>query len=495
MENNLLTESNEETKKIDITDPRLREREVVHGLRFSRFVCEFERNEIIALYHSLTHQVIYLDKENSKKFKEEVGNPKNRFGEQEKPYIKKMIKKGFLVSLKYKEDEILREIQEKATGKPAFGLLYLLLTDMCNIRCRYCFIEQAMPSNRSFSMMDKETAVGGIDFFAKVMARNPEDLKIDRPTIIFYGGEPLLNKEVFIAAVNEIERLKHNSVLPERTRVTLITNGTILDQEIIDTIVERGVWVSVSLDGSEKLQDANRIFADRKGTFQTVYANTKRLKEAGVKVAISCTVSQANVDHLEEVLEWLISEFQIEGLGFNLLLDLPGVKQTNEAYVQKVTEKLIKCYQISRQKGVYEDRIMRKMKAFVKKYLHLVDCGGCGNQIVITPKGEIGPCQAYISSGKLFPGNLDNPDFDPFTDSIFLEWSRRSPFNIKDCYYCNAIGLCGGGCPYNAELKTGSIWKIDNNFCYHTKKILEWIIWELFEKTQNKTQEKLFEAF
>lgn len=129
---------------------------------------------------------------------------------------------------------------------------------------------------------------------------------------------------------------------------------------------------------------------------------------------------------------------------------------------------------------------MRKIKAFVKKYLHTVDCGGCGNQIVVAPDGRVGPCQAYMGSSKFFPGNVNDKQFNPFIDTTFREWSRRSPFNTPSCYFCEAIGLCGGGCAYNADLKTGSIWQIDSNFCVHSKQILHWLIWDLFAKSLKK---------
>ena len=274
------------------------------------------------------------------------------------------------------------------------------------------------------------------------------------------------------------------SKLPSTVSVTLITNATVIDEEVVSAVVKNNVSVSVSLDGPEELHNANRIFADGEGTFEATSKNIKWLQKAGARVSISCTISQTNVDQLETVLKWLTSEFQIKGLGFNILLDLPGVIQADAEYVKKASEKIIECYKIAREKGIYEERIMRKIGTFVKKSLHLVDCGGCGNQIVITPDGKIGPCHAYASSNKFFPGHLNNQDFNPFREDVFIEWSRRSPFNIPKCQFCEAIGLCGGGCPYNTELKSKSIWEIDPNFCLHTKKVLEWIIWDLFEKTK-----------
>lgn len=481
-------------EKINVCDfALLSPEERVGQLRFSKFAHQFTRNGIVALYHSLTHQVVYLTQEVYQRLKEIIKNKEDR-EEEDQDILKKLITQGFLVSPGYDENKRIQEISNRFLGRPAFKILYLLLTDVCNLRCRYCFIEGAMPADYAFSSMNEETAVKGINLFAQLLRKNPKDRKFGPPTIIFYGGEPLLNQKVFLSSLNEIDRLKRTKQFPSNLSLSLITNATTLSEDVLKGIVENEVGVSVSLDGPKDIHNANRVFKNQKGTFQTVLRNIQKLQKAGANVSISCTINPQNLDQLEEVFQWMVNEFQLKGLGFNMLLDLPGIAQTDEKYAKKATEKMIACYQFARKKGIYEDRIMRKVGAFVRKSLHLVDCGGCGNQIVVTPDGRIGPCHAYVSSGRFFPGHIKDSNFDPFQNSIFREWSSRSPFNISECYFCEAIGLCGGGCSYNAELKFGSIWRIDPNFCTHSKKVLEWLIWDLFKKTKGgeKCQEMEF---
>ena len=54
------------------------------------------------------------------------------------------------------------------------------------------------------------------------------------------------------------------------------------------------------------------------------------------------------------------------------------------------------------------------------------------------------------------------------------------------CFDCEVLGICGGGCPASAELKTGSRWNIDERICYHSKLTLEWLIWETFNKLRKE---------
>jgi len=128
---------------------------------------------------------------------------------------------------------------------------------------------------------------------------------------------------------------------------------------------------------------------------------------------------------------------------------------------------------------------MRKVEAFVKNRVYPFDCGASGgNQIVIAPKGEIGVCHGYIGSKKYFFSSLQAKDLTDLTkDKDLKEWSLRSPLNMKECEGCFALGICGGGCPLSAEYETGSIWGLDKRFCIHAKVILEWLIWDLYDKS------------
>lgn len=113
--------------------------------------------------------------------------------------------------------------------------------------------------------------------------------------------------------------------------------------------------------------------------------------------------------------------------------------------------------------------------------------GRCeGGQIVIAPDGHVGICHGYLGSRKYFVTNVNNMKFDPQSDPVFMEWSRRSPLNMDICRDCPALGICGGGCPLNADYEKGSIWEIDKRFCVHCKATIEWLIWDLYKQMSIK---------
>jgi len=124
--------------------------------------------------------------------------------------------------------------------------------------------------------------------------------------------------------------------------------------------------------------------------------------------------------------------------------------------------------------------MMRKAHSFINREPIFADCGVIGNQIVVAPDGQIGVCQDFVKPRQYFKGSVYDDNYDPITSGLFSEWCRRSPFFMEKCFDCEALGICGGGCPASAELKTGCRWNIDERICFHSKLSLEWLIWDTY---------------
>lgn len=63
-----------------------------------------------------------------------------------------------------------------------------------------------------------------------------------------------------------------------------------------------------------------------------------------------------------------------------------------------------------------------------------------------------------------------------------LKWSQISPINNLKCMDCEALGICGGGCPINASNNSSDdvFTAIDQGFCIHAKKTLDFMIKDLY---------------
>lgn len=454
------------------------------NLKFSKFVHFFDRDGIVAIFHALSREIVFMDKASLVDLRGCLLG--GIFTDIQADAITQFKENGLIVFADVDESESIKPFQKSILQHPSIDTMYLLLTDQCNFACSYCFFEGSYKDVKEKTVnMTSEMAIASIRQFAEYFKRacGYTDFVPYEPNIVFYGGEPLINAEVFCVAVEEIARLKKAGDLPHNLLMNINTNGSLITSELASFCAEHDIEVDVSLDGYEAIHDACRVWhGSDKGTFADVMRGIAILKDHGAKTCISCTVSESNVKELPEIFKWFLDVVGISNIGFNPLLNSHGYKINDPDYSSKITQAMIECFKISRERGAHEERMMRKVSAFVDGTVYDRDCCGCGKQIVVMPNGKIGVCHAYSGTGEFFV-NQGN-DLNPFEHPFWKEWSKRSPINMPQCYDCEALTICGGGCPHNAEVNKGSIWELDENFCVHAKETLSWLIWDLYNQTK-----------
>lgn len=384
--------------------------------------------------------------------------------------LERLLKKGIVVSDKVREPMAYKKMLASQL-ETNFTLFYLLLTDQCNLRCRYCFEENNLPENFKRNFMNEEIMREGIDLFAQNCSKSSSAQRI----MYLYGGEPLLNSKIALKSLDYIrDKYSELKISPQ-----MVTNGSLIDKNLARDLVERGVIISVSLDGPKKVHDMARICRSNNSSFDEALRGYRNLQEAGCKnLSISLTIGSHNAKNLRENVEYLVNELKPYGFGFNFLIGSPEQLRSINADIDEVTDQVIDTFNFLRKEGIFEDRMMRKLRAFVNQRIHLKDCGGVGNQLVITPDGYAGPCHGFASSHKYFRPISELKGKDLKKDEVFLEWSNRYPLNMDSCLDCPALGVCGGGCPYNSYLVKGDIKELDERMCKHNRKVLDWIIQE-----------------
>jgi len=452
-------------------------------IRMSRWSHFFERHGATALFNSISLGLVFIPEETSRSLKLLFRKPK-RIGEIEEAVgadvVEALVNENILVADDFDDLKYFEEVRRKLSKGVTLELMYLLVTDHCNLRCGYCFedapiqIEPFRPIH-----MKVETAREAIDLYARMVARysDPEKKKV----IHLYGGEPLMNRDVVRFAIDYICESKTHKRLPAVCETAIVTNGIFLDDETACFLSERGVTVGVSIDGPRAINNLYRKTKDGKlDVFAAVMKALGFLRKHKAKVGLSVTLTSEAVQNFDQLLAFLINEVGwVDGVSLNILHFNPSM-MLPPSYYSDATRCQIAAFEKFRELGMYEDRIMRKAKAFINRQPIYADCGVVGNQLVIAPDGQIGVCQDFVKPRTYFRGSVMERDSDPVAAGLFEKWEKRSPFFMEDCLGCPAIGICGGGCPASAELKTGSRWNLDERACAHGKMILEWLIWETY---------------
>lgn len=440
-------------------------------------------DEYIALYNSLNLEVAFLKKDFIERCQQgQIFIGSDATSERILGQLKKL---GLLIEEQADGYELYQEYQ-KALNESAINILYLLLSDACNIRCRYCYFLAPMPRGYRSSLMKNETVIKALDLFTCCVKRSiakghPEQ------HIVIYGGEPTLNKGVLLEALKYIDALKEKELLPKALSVTVNTNGILLDEEILAQCKKTGAVVAISIDGPKEVHDQMRVYSSGKGTFDEVVRSYRLAQQHGVKTGVCVTIDRHNLFRMKETVRWLADELGAKGMGFNILIENTAGQATDERdrYAEIVAQELVESFKVARAMGVYEDRMMRRVKNFLDKEPVLSDCGGCGLQIVVSPDGKIGVCQAFCGGKEFFVAEpLET--FEPESHPFWKQWRKRSPLANETCKSCIALGNCGGGCPYNAYRAKGTIDALDERFCVHAKATTHFLIRDLWEKQKEK---------
>lgn len=183
------------------------------------------------------------------------------------------------------------------------GLHIFVITDSCNMSCRYCQAQNECP--KTTKLMSAE------------VAKKASDIALSSPqkaiTIEFQGGEPLLNFEIIKYAVLYIEKNKKD----KNVDFSIVTNLTLLTDEIIDFIKEHHINISTSIDGPMQLHNYNRPCVNGSGSFEKTLQSLSKLKDADISVGAIQTTTKRSLQYTKEIINTYVS------LGFNNIFIRP----------------------------------------------------------------------------------------------------------------------------------------------------------------------------
>ncbi|RVU97755.1 FibroRumin system radical SAM peptide maturase [Coriobacteriales bacterium OH1046] len=454
-------------------------------MEMSRFSYVFDLGDDVALYHSLRMKPVFLDKETYAHLKTWIDE--NDVNEENVPenlsdVVPELIKCKILVRSDDEDDRVLRFVRSRIP-KPAINVCYMILSEQCNLACKYCFLGNNDAETRSeflLESMSTATADKAIDFFIRQIKKSGFDFKENKPVLIFYGGEPLVNYSVLVHVASRINEMRDAEPCIKNLEMSMVTNGLLLNEERLVTLKELGVGIAISVDGFTDKANEMRVDVAGNPVFQRILEKLDLCKRLDIDVSLSVTLSEETLRSTTDVLA-LLDQYGIKGFGFNIMMSSESFtlpQSYNEAAAQFIIDEFVEL----RKQGIYEDRMMRKLKAFSKAQVYFSDCAAtAGGQIVIAPNGQVGVCHGCLHNKRDFVSSIDDDGFIAVKDPTFIEWSQLTPLNREECYDCAALGICGGGCPVNAmTLKPGNtIHSIDERFCVHAKMTLDFLISDL----------------
>lgn len=457
-------------------------------VKLSRFAHTFDLGDYVALYHSLRMKPVYLSKAAyvslqawlASSFCDSIDSiPNDDF----KNTVGELARYKILTQTEEEDAKVLNFVRSKIPS-PKISVCYLILSEQCNLACKYCFLgnnDQKKRANFLLENMSAETSDRAIDFFIRQIEETHFDYEHNKPILIFYGGEPLVNYSVLEHVAVRINELRKTKKCIKDIEMSVITNGLLLNEERIRRLSELRVGIAISIDGFTEAANRLRVDTFGKPVFPQILRILDLCKTINAEVSLSVTLSEETIKNPADILA-LIDTYGIASFGFNIIMSNDAFR-LRDNYYEEATQFLIDVFVELRKRGIYEDRIMRKLKSFSKAQVYFSDCAATsGSQIVVAPNGQVGICHGCLYDKNYFVSDIYDDDFLASKNSTFIEWSQLTPINRDECMDCPVLGICGGGCPVNAmnSKPSNTIHSVDDHFCVHAKKTLDFLIHDLF---------------
>lgn len=353
---------------------------------------------------------------------------------------------------------LVRTTQVPKADQLPIATLVLHLINSCNLGCAYCYAgagEYGAPQK----IMSEETAKAAIDFLIK------ESRHLKEISVILFGGEPFLNWKQLKTVVEygEAEAAKAGKAIS----FSLTTNGTLLNDERIQFIVDHHIGVSVSMDGDEKTHDTWRPFKNGAGSYKTISKNVQKLLEKKSRKPIAARVTLTkDFPDVRKTLDHLL------GLGFHEVGFAP-VTETDEIL-------LLSRPELMRLLDQFED-LAHEFVEYAKdnKYLGFSNlCNllgelhegqtkayGCGAGLgfmAVSPSGDLYLCHRFNEDEEVHLGNIYT-GIDRKAQQKLLENLHVS--QKTTCSRCPLKHSCAGGCYFEAKERMGEITSPNLHYC------------------------------
>lgn len=312
------------------------------------------------------------------------------------------------------------------------GLVSLLLTNRCNLRCRHCISSSGEAFEGELSdeeLLDLVDQCGRMNVFF----------------IDFNGGEPFVHP-----LLGELVQRAHGHGI----RCVVTSNGTLITDDWLERFGRFVFMFRLSLDSDD--QAAHDDFRGVEGCWQKTTDAILRLRSRGHNVTAITCVQRHNLHRIEHIYR-LACELGANALSLILLLpagrgsDLePWVLEPEEVKSLCMDVRLLREEaRLARQPVVILEECSQSMLLDPDAYDAGAQriCGAATWEMSVTPTGVALPCSSYT-------GVPPDPELSVRAHSLLDIWRNASFFKVvrdrmdieEPCGQCDHFDLCFGGC-------------------------------------------------
>jgi len=311
-------------------------------------------------------------------------------------------------------------------------LYFIILTQKCNLTCKYC-------GNQPNPDIEPVEITYDIKTLKNFIQKDPE------PIVAFYGGEPLLKIPLMEKIMDEI-KAKH---------YILQTNGIFL-HKLKPNYLHKLDTILVSIDGRKETTEYYR----GKNTYNLIIKNVRIIRERGYGGDLIARMAVSEKTNIYEDVKHLIElknpKFDHVHWQLDVQWDLPPYQRYKnfDEWAKRYNKGITKLVKYWIQKMEKEEKVqgivpfIGIMKTLLNNEKTELRCGAGINSFTITTSGKIIACPIA-------------PEFE--WNNIGNIWNSKPedlPYKVtigEPCLTCNIYSICGGRCLFANKTKLWGI--------------------------------------
>jgi len=325
------------------------------------------------------------------------------------------------------------------------------LTTRCNFRCGYCYSTPCDNMEMTEETMRQTVRIAG-------------ELDKVNPGIIFFGGEPLLRKDLIKIGIDEAREISRKTGVPFHFKVT--TNGWLMDEEFLELCKDNRMTVGLSLDGISTAHDYHRKTAAGEQTHHVLEERAKTLLKYQPYAPCLMTVTPETLPWYAESVAYLTD------LGFrylNVSLNYAG-DWTDDHLVElkKQYLQLSKWYEKETlaDRKFYFGPFEVKLSTWIQgEDAHCQRCLFAQRQVSVAPDGAIYPCVQFVRDGTSLRNYIIGDVWKGLDSDKQNTLFQQSQEDQEPCLSCPVKKRCNHRCSCLNFQTTGDINQISPFLC------------------------------
>jgi radical SAM protein with 4Fe4S-binding SPASM domain len=329
----------------------------------------------------------------------------------------------------------------------------LEMTYACNHECLFCSCPWEVPET-SFIRNKELDAVQWKEAISKLSGMGV-------CSFAFTGGEPLLKKDIFNIIEHAskctcelIETIDGSLVSKIKAPdLYLISNGRLVNDDVLDFCKEFKVHLSMSLPGLTTYNQHTQ-----QGNPQHILNNFMKAKEKGVSSTVNITVTKKNIHELYETISSALLAGAETLLMNRFLPGGRGLKYNNELFLTKeqTNEMLDIAEEVLSTAKRFGSVGTELPKCILKRndYVHLkvgTRCSAGIDFFVVGPSGNIRACNhSPVEVGRI--SKIEEVKQNDYWKKFVLK-----KYHPDMCVGCDLLYDCDGGCREAAHIFVGEV--------------------------------------